>query len=190
VVFLGFPSGGRYEVHLGQIIILLWLHLQQLGCALVELVGMCGCFKDVTGNGFRDSEYRLICTAGQHIGIKTVRAPVVRACGSGKRRIGILSTSIRRVHLLIPALDIPSGMRCPPVEVLVLRKHSLVVHSGQIHDLFGRLYMRADEAVEERRKGIGYPIISSESRHNRHCHCQSFHGGLQRFWGLQGVYCA
>lgn len=44
------------------------------------------------------------------------------------------------------------------MEVLVLREHSLVVQSGQIHDLFGRLYMQADEVVEERRK-----VLSTQS---------------------------
>jgi len=47
-------------------------------------------------------------------------------------------------------MDILSSMRRPPVEILVLRKNSLVVHPGQIHNLFGCPYMQADEVVKER----------------------------------------
>jgi hypothetical protein len=171
MVLSEFPSGGRYEVRLEQIIILLRLRLQRLGSALVrlivdihvgvyrigvDLVDMCGCFTDVTGSGFRRSKYRPIGTAGQHTGIKPVRA-----CGSGNRRIRILGTSIRRVHLRIPALDILSGMRCPLVEVLVLGNHSLGVHSGQIHDLFGCPHIAGRRCGErtKKRDWVPNPIV-------------------------------
>jgi len=139
MIFSESPSGGMYEVHLERMVILLRLHLRRLGSALVrirrvmycidvELVGIYGYFTDVTGSRFRSSKCGPIYTTGKHIWNKTVRA-----CGSGNPRIHILSTSIH----LIPALDILGGMRCPPVDVPVLRMHSLVVHSGQIHDFFG-----------------------------------------------------
>jgi hypothetical protein len=83
---------------------------------------------DVLVAGFRGGDCRPICTAGWHIGIKKVRAPVGASC-SGNRYICILSACIRRVHLWIPALD---GMWYPPVDIPGLRK-LLVVHFGKIH---------------------------------------------------------
>jgi hypothetical protein len=56
-------------------------------------------------------------------------------------------------------------MRCPPVEILGLRKYSSAINFGQIHDLFGSLHGQVDKVVKERRKWIGFPILSSESRH-------------------------